>query len=106
MIDNFLKKFNINKKVALVVFIIIAALFIFFTSDKPAEAPATAETSQTQTVQTEQTAADEGETEESGLNIHIGWSNIAIFGGLIVALGVVTYKKKLKTDKKNLKETK
>jgi predicted negative regulator of RcsB-dependent stress response len=105
MIDKLLKRFHLNKRVALVVFIIIAALFMFFWGSKPTEVPATAETTQNQNAQTEQAAADEEKAEDSGFHINIGWSNIAVFGGLVIALGVVKYKKNLKTDKEDLKET-
>jgi high-affinity nickel permease len=98
MIDKILERFHINKKVALVVFIIIAALFMFFYNSSTAETPTAAETTQEQT-------ADEGETEDSGFHFNIGWSNIVVLGGLVIALGVVKYKKNLKTDKKDLKET-
>jgi hypothetical protein len=95
MMDKLLKGFHINKKVALVVFIIIAALFMFFWNGNPEETPTANETAQEQT-------ADE---KDSGLNINIGWSNIAVFGGLVIALGIVKYKKNFKTDKNDLKET-
>jgi C4-dicarboxylate transporter len=39
------------------------------------------------------------EQEEEAGQIHIGWSNLAVLGVLIAALGVVKYKKSLNTDK-------
>jgi hypothetical protein len=88
-INNLIAKARSNKYVA----IILALLILAFGAGVWREFDDKKDSPQTETVQ------------EESLKFNLGWSNLILLGACVAALGVVKYKKSLKTDDE-IKESK